>query len=41
LVSLLGVPTFEVDLEFSGGVSQPGFVDVAVHVAVDRVEGLA
>ena len=40
-LALLCVPTFDVDLEFSGGVSQPGVVDVAVDVAVDRVQGLA
>ncbi len=34
-LELLCVPKFEVDLEFSGGPSEPGIVDVAVHVSVD------
>ena len=36
-LALLCVPTVDVDLEFSGGVSQPCFVDVALDVAVNRV----
>ncbi len=35
LLELLCVPKFEVDLEFSGGPSEPGIVDVAVNVSVD------
>ncbi len=34
-LELLCVPKFEVDLEFSGGPSEPGIVDVAVNVSVD------
>ena len=34
-LELLCVPKFEVDLEFSGGLSEPGIVDVAVNVSVD------
>jgi len=34
-LELLCVPKFEVDLEFSGGPSESGIVDVAVHVSVD------
>ncbi len=34
-LELLCVPKFEVDLEFSGGVSESGIVDVAVNVSVD------
>jgi len=40
-LAFLGVPSFDVDLEFSGGVSQPGFVDVAADVPVDGVQCLA
>ncbi len=35
LLELLCVPKFEVDLEFSGGPSESGIVDVAVNVSVD------
>jgi len=42
VLAFLGVPaSFAVDLEFSGGVSQPGVVDVAMHVPVDCVQRLA
>jgi len=34
-LELLCVPKFEVDLEFSGGPSESGIVDVAVNVSVD------
>jgi len=34
-LEFLCVPKFEVDLEFSGGPSEPGIVDVAVNVSVD------
>ena len=34
-LELLCVPKFEVDLECSGGPSEPGIVDVAVNVSVD------
>ena len=41
VLALLCVPTFEVDLEFSGGLPQTCVVDVAVYVPVDRVQGVA
>src|SRR6266851_4072486 len=41
VLALLGVPNSDVDLEFSGGVSQARVVDVAADVAVDGGQGAA
>jgi hypothetical protein len=38
LLAFLGAPTFDVDLEFSGGLSQAGVVDVADDLLVNGVE---
>jgi hypothetical protein len=36
-LAFLGVPAFDVDLEFSGGVSEASLFDVVMHVSVDGV----
>src|ERR1019366_8642538 len=41
LLALLGVPNFDVDLEFSGSVSEACFIDVAAHVPVDSGQSVA
>src|ERR1035441_6853761 len=41
VLALLGVPNFDVDLEFSGSVSEACFIDVAAHVPVDSGQSVA